>query len=730
MLAQKLPQIQNMTLKKEKLPALDFKKEKILFKGRLASGYDYGFLQYAYSAKTPDQAPYVNGDVSVLYKFIPLNISYNYIYNKNIPKTYNYFRIAYDADFLKQQLRKKVQDKLKSSRKSVDSLSNTLKTKQKLLSDKQNQLALINGDIAQSGIPSIPHTNSPLNIDTTIVNTNIQSASEFGINKNDAVKQNIKDSLAPILLTDKNQKIIDSLEHINQKRLQYQQQFEQIQSDIDAIKDQKEKFQNDIKYLSQNPDSVIKTILLEQASKSKYFSFLQGFQKFEAGRIYPNNLGSANVINGISVDGLNFDYTYKKVFFSFLGGLRNKLILNRFSFDSVSGQLKQFSTNSFKNNFNNWLVSIQSGIGKRESSHAFAGLLLAKDGITSGENLNTKSFRYNVVSTIDLKQYFNENNTLDLQIASSNFLTDQSTIDKAITSSLNLHSKKHAVYMAFTGFISPTHTNIRIKTNYVEPFYRSIASSFNRADFFNWNLQLKQAFGKRLTVNTNIKEEYYNISLNNSLDNKFSNYNLGINYKLNRRWQLVANAYQFKNHSQRDTLAMDLSDSLIAQNKSINTNGATIGLQSSIIYNKPIGRKMMLQTLSIFMLQNGSFNKPYYRSAVTIYGLNLPLNEKFSGIMNLSHFYKVNKDSTINSAFSYLGTQYAHKKIKAEIGIKLNYSLYLEKGFKARISYTHKNTTFSLVGDRLVLNDYINSYSESNLKKFPYLLSFKTQIVF
>ncbi len=671
--------------------------------GNISAGYDYGIIPFA--AKTGFPIGYYSsqGNVGVSALGLPLNLTYYYSSLTNVAGLNNYFRVSFDPLKYKETLQQNAYQKIDKEKAKLSQLMNMQQLLQQKLSYSESML---------QNIPSQASLNSKLQTYTSKYNVNqysFDSLQVVGVNGKDSLKAIKSNKSKSILLayTDSLINLTNKLkgyDSVTKKIVQYKQDLETIQKQVHAINNRLEFLQNPQQAL-QNNNPYLK----------KSEAVLSGVKTLDIGLCYPNY--SAFLVNGSTLKGVNLEWE-KKLYFAFTFGKTINTVLTTNNIIQNQLQTGRNLYNFF--DFNNVrdsrkIMAVKFGIGKKESTHIYAGFLY---GVGLPSYLNTslpESMEKNVAIELDGKIAMGSSNSLDVVVGKSAlYQTGISEIPERSASQYILSKfRSNAALVRYNSSIQRTKTKITLMGRLVDPFFKSYGVGFMRSDNLRYEFKIEQEITNKIKFTAFYRKDRDNL-LNTSLyTTNLQTMGANLFIKVNKRFMIRA-AYTpvVQNIASKDSMKY---------NKQYLNNISNLVLTYSPRFIKINSFFNAMYSYYQFAGTGGKNNnfQNYNLSNTTIFSPSFKMNIAANGFFNNSSDSLNSNTLMASGNITYmgkngtsltLGVKYAtNKLIQNQTGglLKINIPI---------IKYIHAE----IQAEKLVLGDFYNSYNMVEIKKFPY----------
>ncbi|HEY0029601.1 MAG TPA: hypothetical protein VGC65_02490, partial [Bacteroidia bacterium] len=341
--------------------------KKIKPTGSISAGYEYGIIPYVVGGNYPSGGFRSTGNISFLLLDLPLELNYYYTNIRNVVGLNNYFRLSYDADRYKDQLRQKLNDKEKLSAAQLTKLQ----LQQQGLLQKMDYMSYLklHPDYKTPKSDSLKGLKTPLlpiatKDSLSLPNDSIAlSADKF----NDSLKN--YNSYIPVDSSKRSADAIKKKDSLTTEINEYKVRYDSIQNEIAKIK----KASEQIKTLKENPSSIANPYM------TKVQSFLSGIKKLEIGLCHPSY--STFLVSNVPLQGLNMEYSKNDNFIAFTYGTTlNNLQYNTNTLQgAVQGAHNLYNYFDFSNlSGGRKILCVKGGIGQKDDSHLYAGFLVGK----------------------------------------------------------------------------------------------------------------------------------------------------------------------------------------------------------------------------------------------------------------------------------------------------------------------------------------------------------------
>lgn len=664
--------------------------------GTVSLGYEYGVLPFVAGNNYPSGGLKTEGKVSLLVLKIPLELSYYYTNIKNVIGLNNYFRISYDANRYKEQLNEALNDKDQLNQK----LLVLLQLRQQKVFQKMEYLNFLKQNSSYK-IPTI-------------------DSSKNSLNENFNTNPNLTDSLPINLPNSPLQGRIDSVKNYYayaQKRDSISKEFNKYNAKYNAINDdikEVEKEMEQAKNFLNNPTTLL------NPSLSKFQQFASHIKKFEVGLCSPSY--STFLVNNVPLQGINVEYAAKDIFLAFTYGTTvNNLMYNTNTIQgTIQGARNLYNYFDFGNvSVGRKILSLKGGIGAKEDSHLYIGVLAGKGRTDYLQPLNDPSSftkESNVVMELDAKYKLSQQLSVDVIIGKSSVKEEDLTMEqvkKAVNEILSDH-RSYACLAKVNFEIEKTNTKLSVTTRWIDPYFKSFGIGFLRSDNFRYEIKAEQPITKKIKYTIAYRFEEDNILKLYNYKNTLQSVNNSLNFKINRQFNVRLNYVPLYRE-------LKSANTII-----INKNQITTVILSFIPKTKKINAQFNALG-SKYIISGDSTNINFENFTYTH---QLLFTSGFKTGFNASWFKNSLKDTLNNDVYlAVLDVGYSTKnKNSLTIGGKLAYKAGTEMqyGFVAKITIRlYKGLFWETNAEKIIIGDYYNSFIIDKIKKFPYYCNSK-----
>lgn len=719
------------TVQKDKKSTNIFKKDDSLIikkrifkktsaKGSINMGYDFGVIPFTTNMKIPEGFYSTTGNAGFNVLSLPVNVSFYYSTIKSVSGLNNYFKISYDVNQYKENVKSEVTGKIKIFSKSLDSLTRVKQTAEQRKLFLESMTGSINSQMSSGQYLNYQNSQSFPELDT-------EGLSDYGeIQIPDSIKnrgnineEELTDNKTQLAKT-KNDSIVNyknllkKRDSLKSKVSEYENKINGCVEEIDKIKKTIEELKNTL-----NQSTSIET---NNTYISKYQQLLFSVKTFEIGLCYPNF--STFLVNGATVNGINVEVEKPNFYYAVTYGKTvNTLLMNnnilQSSMQKIKNMLDFFDFNDVSTSRR--ITVFKIGYGKRESTHLHAGILYGA-GLTSYmddiSDLNIQqSKERNYVIELDGRWSINSNNTIDLVYGKSSVqLADQASItDVKGFYGVFQPVRSNAALATYKTSLKRTKTKMAFTSRWIDPFFKSYGVGFLRADNFRYEIKAEQPVNKKIKLTGSYKKGEDNLLSLYDYKSTIRTIGAKISVKFTRNWSL---------HLGYNPILQKIRT---AENINIiNRNNITTG----VITYTPKAKKFysVLNLLYSYYNISDSTRSNVFRN-LNFTG-SLQFSNSFSNNFSAGWLYANSTDSidTNTLLFSDNITYTLFKKAEFSIigkyaitpdtvgqfgyGIKINVPLI--KRLSAEGSF-----------ERIVIGDFYSCYDAQQLKKFPYYCYFK-----
>ena len=665
-------------------------------KGSVSVGYEYGILPYVSPDRYPAGAFRSEGRLSAIVFSLPVEISYRYTTIKSVIGINNYFRINYDASRYKEELDKKLAIKEQLKKTQLDQLHLNM---QDIAMKMEYMKTLSNISIPEFSLP-----------DTSLDLGKLSADLPMGI-----------DSSKALSLLKKKGEYLEKKDSLMQLSNAYKAKYNDYKAKYDSLSGMIEKVKNGVDDIK-NFDPKQKTPPLP--FKEKLQEILKSIKKFEIGLCNPSY--SLFLVSNAPLKGINMEYATKDHFFALTYGTTLNTIL--YNSNTLQGKLQGVKNlyNFFDyGNLSNGrkILAIKGGLGQKEDTHLFLGLLLGRgkmDYLTVTDPKYGKK-ESNLVVEIDTRYKISENLSVDAIFGKSSLQSEDISLEQIKRSFQEIFSnyRSNACQARVNYDIHKTKTKIQLTGRYVDPYFKSFGVAFLRSDNMRYELKADQ------TITRNIK---YSVAYRKEEDNL-----LGLlNYK--NTFTTITNSLSVR-FKKGITLRLNYAPLL----RTLKNGNETIKDYNSI-------STAVLSYVPKMKDVQANYNMLYSKYRITsdsgnIHFDNLTYSHQFqfkSGFktgMNASWFENISKDTLNNNTYlgvvdmGYTTTEQTSFTIGGKVAYKPGNST--EFGFIAKATVkVYKSLFWETEAEKILTGDYYSSLIDSKINRFPYYVSGKLIINF
>lgn len=722
----------NSSLLKEKLStnilkkndSLNFKKKilkKTSTKGSVSLGYDYGIIPFTSDMNMPDGFYKAEGNAGFEVFNFPVNATFFYSTMQGVSGLNNYFKISYDVNKYKENLKGKVNDKVKNFSKNLDSLYKVKQTAEQKKLYLETMAGSVNNQLSAKQYlnykylydkPEMPDTNEFSSYTTLQITDSINNNANYhnGELTNDIAqsKKTAKDTIAYY------KNLLKKSDSLKSTVCEYESKIKGYVEEINKIKKIVEELKS------------AKNLNTSMLSDSNYFSRDKrpsiSLKRLEIGLCYPNY--STFLVSGATVKGINIEAEKPDVYYAFTYGktvntlmVNNNLIQN--SMQKIKSMLDFFDFNDVSTSRR--ITVFKMGYGKKDATHLHAGVLYGV-GLTSYMDdlsiLNIEQNKErNYVIELDGRWVINSNNTFDLVYGKSSVQqTDQalSGYEKGFYGIFQ-PVRSNAALAAYKTSIKSTKTKISFTSRWIDPFFKSFGVGFLRADNFRYEIKAEQPITKKIKLTGFYKKGEDNLLSLYSYKSTIQTIGAKVNIKLTRSLSM---------HFGYNPILQKIKTS--ENNSIINRNNITTG----VITYTPKAKRFY----SVFNILYS-----YYNISDSLRN-NVFRNISFTGSSQISTSFKNNisagwlyakSTDSLNTNTMLLTDDITYTLLKkAEFSITGKYAItpdtvgQLGFGIKVNIPLL-KRLSAEGSFERIVIGDFYSYYDAEQLKKFPYYCYFK-----
>jgi hypothetical protein len=700
--------------------------------GTISVGYDYGIIPFASNIRYPMGYYKTEGNFGMDLLKLPFNANFYYSDMNSISGLNNYFRISFDAKKYRQRLEEQAANQENENKQKMENLyKEKQQAEQKLQYLKMLQGIGLNSNLNRIKMPEkgFPGSAGLVQNDSLLETTG--GNKQDTLTGTDSLKGKGNSSNGGIGKPDS---------------LQF--------SKADSINKWKEKYADDVKNASSNPDSIDKKIkeyegiirnydteikkltTVMDVSKnaraegnyspySNTFSSVMSYvKKFEVGLCYPDY--STFLVSGIAIKGVNFELEKNDQFFAFTYGktvdnllyttnaVQNALVNTRnmynfFDFNNVTDSRK--------------ILAVKFGIGKLEGTHLHIGFLYGV-GQTSyiTDSLLPPNIppqlEKNYVGEIDGKWVINAKNDISLVYGKSSLQQQNEILDSYGTNFNGILQKNYsnAVQLKYTLKIPKTKTRFIFTGRRIDPFFTSYGVGYMRPDNLRYEIKAEQELSGKLKFTLSYRKEEDNLLSLYAVTNSLQTIGAKITWKISKHLTLragynpVIQKVSSTDESVHFTNVNNISNAMLTWTPKFKPFNTVFNALYS--YYNLSGQTAPLQ------FQNVNINN------VSMFG------SAFKNTVSYSLFYSSSPDTISGNTVLYVDEMsYSLKKgTSFSVGIKLasNTIAKNQLGYSAKFHLPlSKRFSCEISAEKLVLGDFYNSYNIDQIKKFPYFSSSK-----
>jgi hypothetical protein len=720
LLKKKLP----TTILKKGNDSLCFKKKilkKTSTKGSISMGYDYGIIPFTTNMKMPDGFYKTEGNAGFEIFNFPINVTFYYSAMQSISGLNNYFKISYDVNKYKENLKDKVNDKVKAFGKSLDSLYN--------VKQKAEQKELYFETLAGS----VNHQMTPeqyLNYKNKHLKLGLNDTTEFSLSENIQVPDSIKNKGSIF-----NKELSDSIKMSSNTANDSVAYFKNLSKKSDSLMSKVSEYKNKIKKYVEEINKIKKAIEELKSTQNLNTSMLAdsnyipkykrpsfALKKFEIGLCYPNY--STFLVSSATVKGVNIEVEKPDFYYAFTYGktintlmMNNNILQN--SMQKIKNMLDFFDFNDVSTSRR--ITVFKMGYGKREATHLHAGILYGT-GLTSYMSdisvLDiTQNKERNYVVELDGRWVINSNNAIDLVYGKSSVQQQDQSLSGYDKGFYGIFQpvRSNAAQAAYKTSIKKTKTKLTFTSRWVDPFFKSYGVGFLRADNLRYEIKAEQPINKKIKLTGFYRKGEDNLLSLYSYKSTIQTIGAKINIKLTHCWSM---------HFGYNPILQTIRTS---ENKSIiNRNNITTG----VITFTPKAKRFysVFNVLYSYYNISDSLKNNVFRN-ISFVGSS-QISNSFKNNLSAGWLYAKSTDSlNTNTILMTDEISYSFLK-KAELSIIGKYAItpdttgQLGFGIKVNIPLM-KRLSAEGSFERVVIGDFYSYYDSEQLKKFPYYCYFK-----
>ncbi|MGQ0829860.1 MAG: hypothetical protein ACT4ON_15845 [Bacteroidota bacterium] len=681
--------------------------------GMVSLGYEYGVLPFVAGNNYPSGGYKTEGRISFLLLNLPLELTYYYTSIKNVIGLNNYFRISYDANRYKDQLNQKMDFKDKLAHDQL----NTLQLQQQQTLQKITYLNFLNENL-------LNQYQYQLKNDANLKNNYISSFDS----------EKIRDSLASLIDTSgfgsisnvpdgnsenpfqpkkdsikNNNDYLQKKDSISSELKKYQTKYDSINNEINTVKQEIDQIKN----LQNNPSTLTNPYL------SKVQQFLSHIKKLEIGLCNPTY--STFLVNNIPLQGINVEYSKNNNFLAFTYGTTiNNLMYNTNNIEgAVQGIRNLYNYFDFGNlNAGRKILSIKGGLGAKDDSHLYIGVLVGKGRTNYLVPTVDKSSVYakesNVVMELDGKYKFSEQLNIDIILGKSSVREEDLTMEQ-VKKALNEILSNYRSYALLTRInlnIKKTNTKLTLTNRWVDPYFKSFGVGFLRSDNLRYEIKAEQPLTKKIKYTVTYRREEDNLLKLYNYKNTLQSINNSLNVKISRQINLRLNYAPLFRTLKTPAMIVKDKNQMATIILSFFPKAKKIDAQFNALYSKYI--------------ISGDSAKINFENFTYTHQLQFKSGFKTGG--NLSWFKNKMRDSLNNDTYlTVLDVGYTTKNNDSfTIGGKMAYkkAAQMQYGFVVKAAVRlYKGLFWEADAEKIILGDYYNSFLIEQINKFPYYCS-------
>ena len=707
--------------------------------GSVSRLYTYGLQQYNPNATSPQGYAIYNGNASLTYKIVPVNMSFQYTDFKEYYGIPKYFRVSLDTRQLKQNIANEVAAKQKKVQDSLNSYKRTQQITEQKIAYLKSKLDTSKGILNERLLAE-----AKANKEELINQEKAESEKYLKLIKDsaeNAVKAN--DTLSKSLLNDSRSKM-DSIqkmqEQIKLAELKYEkakhiydstsQELKLYQDKLNSIRSKTDTLQK-LNSIYQNPDSVLYSYISSKlphpenkAGKAIWggvSSFLIGIKTLEVGMCNPNY--SAFLINGTPLKGLNIEWANQKFYAGFTYG---KTIVNpianlqRNQYNPLLAVRNVYNYFDFNNDtLTRKVLACKIGVGKSEGNNLHIGFLngVGNDKISNDTSIHHKIER-NGVNEIGAQLKLGKSSFLNFAYAKSSLLKLGSLSESSLSETMKqIYAQQYndAAELVLNSKIQKTGTSLLAKVQLVSTNYESFGLNFLNSDNLRYEFQLKQTISRGIRITLSYRFYQDNLLWIYNQRNLILTAGLTLQYKINK----------------------NLSLSLLCSPATINKKLEHKSVESSNLFKdnslisslliKYKNKKHQFDLTDNFYNLNSDTQASIYNQASLLYTLSIGKATLFQA--EAMHFYSTNTDTSINSSLILqTGFKTTIRKVSMNIKLKGSYknNRDLDYGYDIKMQYPiFKNLIAEGSFNKYVGGNFLLGYNDELLRKYPYQGNFK-----
>lgn len=664
--------------------------------GSVSLGYEYGILPYVSPFKYPTGGFKSEGRLSLSVLNLPIEVTYRYTTVKGGVGINNYFRVSYDVSRYKNELDQKMVVREQLRKIKLDQLQ---MSKQEMAMKMEYANLLANLKLPEFNLPDItPEALHKLDlpgnpVDSTEVISYLNSKNEY-LHKKDSVLKVISEYKA--------------------RYLEYKARYDSLTNSMELVSSGLEKLKNI------NAKDKIKT----DSYTSKVETFFSGIRKFEIGLCNPSY--SLFLVSNAPLKGINFEYEKAEHFFAVTYGTT----VNNLFYNPNTLQGKLLEVRNFYNffDFNNLslgrkVLAIKGGLGQKEGSHFFVGVLLGKgkmDYLTVTDPKYGKK-ESNVVLELDGKYKFSEQLSAEMIVGKSSLQSEDLSIEQLKSSFREIFSpfRSNALQARVNYDIQKTKTKLQVTGRLIDPYFKSFGVTFLRSDNIRYEVKADQQLTRNIKYGFAYRREEDNLLHLINFKNTFTTIQNSLSIRLKKGISIKLNYAPLLRMMKNGDMVVTDRNAISTAIVSYVPKMKTIQVSYNLLYSK-------------YRVSSDSGNIHF--DNVT-YTHQFQFENGFKTGMNVSWFENTLKDTLNNN--TYLGVVDLGYTTKSQnsftIGGKIAYrhGIATEAGFLAKATLKLYKTLFwETEAEKILAGDYYSSLVDAKVRRFPYYLSSKLIINF
>lgn len=687
-------------------------------KGNVSFGYEYGVLPLVASGNYPTGGFKTEGKISFALLNMPLELTYYYTSLKNVVGLTNYFRLSYDASRYKEMVSRKINVKNELNQLQLKDLQlqqqqllqkieylNTLQQSasnelSKLDSLKKKTVSLVDKDKINDSL-SLPKIDTS-GLFPAFKTTNLLRKLPPASVKNDGLRNKYDYS---------KQKVDSITNELNKYKADYykvKNEIVKVQRKIDQAKN------------VQNNSNTLTDIRL-----SKIQQFVSHIKKFEIGLCNPSY--STFLINNTPLKGVNIEYAQNNSFFAFTYGTTvSNLMYNPNTIQgAIQGAKNLFNYFDYGNTaVGRKIISAKGGIGSKEGSHFFVGILIGRgnsDYLQPITDVSSSPFtkQCNAVMEFDAKYKFSKQLSLDVILGKSSVQDEDLTIEqlgKAMNQMLSNY-RSYALLSKINYDVKKTSTKLSFTTRWVDPYFNSFGIGFIRSDNLQYEIKAEQPITSKIKYSVSYKHQEDNLLQLLSYKNTFNSINNSLNIKFTKQLSVRLNYNPLIQELTSPSSIVKNNNQISTGILSFNPKLKNVTAQFSILFSK-------------YIITNDS-NKINIENFT--YSQQFQFKSGFKTGANLTWFKNSLKDTVNNNTYlAVVDVGYTTKENNSfTVGGKMAYSSTIrpQYGFVAKATIQlYKGLFWETSAEKIVIGDYYSTFILAKINKFPYYCN--TKLIF